>query len=349
MNRRKLDNAGGTRAALTSIMFIALASLSPTAHAQESQAAEFFRGKNISVVVAGGPAGGQAQYVNMIAPYLTKHIPGHPAIVTRLMPGGGGMIASNFLYNLSPHDGTELGALLASQPISEKLGRPGVRYASAKYTWIGRFASTNGVIVAHKNAKAKTIEEAKTTEIVIGAPGVEQLPALSNWALGTKFKIIRGYRGLQDSVLAYERGEIDGFYSSWTGLKSSFQRHMNDNIFMQSALESEPEYAHIPLLTDLVTDPRKKAVTTFFASEYTIGRFLVAPPNLPADRSAVLRKAFDDAIADPEFRTRAVALDIEPRTGAALQEIVARVLDTPADIIETAKQATDIEAEGGRE
>jgi tripartite-type tricarboxylate transporter receptor subunit TctC len=306
--------------------------------------ATFYKNKTINIVVAGGPDGGYGQYANLIGPFITKYLPGNPTIVTQFMPGGGGITAANYLYNLAPHDGTSLATLLSSLPISERIGRPGIHYSSANFAWIGRFSSLNGVVTVRHDAPATTIEAMKKTPIVVGSAGVQELPILSNWAIGTKFKIISGYEGSQGSVLAYERGEVDAFYTSWDNLKSSYARHLHDLHVLQSGLEAEKGYGDAPLLLDLVTDPEKREVTRFFAAEDTIGRFLVGPPNVPPARVEALRKAFDAAIADPDFLAKATKLNIAAQSGAALQSVVSRVLATPSNIVAMGIQAVGLGA-----
>ena len=329
-----LGNAAG-------IAVVSLYCVLPAA-AADDPVADFYRDKIVNIIVAGGPGGGYGLYANTISPFLSEHIPGKPTIVTRYMPGAGGIAAANYLYNVAPRDGTHLGALLSSQPISEKIGRSGVRYDSTKFAWIGRLSALNGVLTLRRDAPATTLDEIKKTEIVVGSSGVQYLPILSNWALGTKFKIISGYEGSQGGVLAYDRGEVHAYYSSWSALKSAYPQHLKDIQIIQSGLEKEPGFDDVPLLLDLVADAKKKEVVAFFAAEATIGRFLVAPPDTPPARVAALRKAFDDTMADSAFLAKAKTLDLDPRSGEFLQSVVSHQLSASPELIALAKQIVGI-------
>src|SRR3979411_3282123 len=233
--------------------------LAPTiAHAQPLES--FYRGKTINVIIGYPPAGANDLYARLVARHIGKHIPGNPSGVARNMPGGGSLVAANHIFNVAPKDGTVLGLIVPTAPleerlgadnvrfqaapVSERLGATNVRFKAAQFNWIGRLAPTPNVTFMNASAKVKTIKDAMEYEAVLGATGrsstVAIYPTMLNQLIGTKFKLVMGYAGSAEAMLAAERGEVEGHSTTWEGVKSRAARQLRDktiNILVQYGLQ----------------------------------------------------------------------------------------------------------------
>src|SRR5215813_11846119 len=182
----------------------------------------FYRGKTVTVVIGYPPAGANDFYGRAVARHIGKHIPGNPTVVPRHMPGGGSLLAANHIFNVAPKDGTTLGLIVPTAPLEERLGAANVRFKAADFNWIGRLAATPNVTFMNANAPVKTIQDAMEHESVLGATGrsstVAIYPTSLNVILGTKFKLVMGYAGSAEAMLAMERGEVQGHSTTWEGV-----------------------------------------------------------------------------------------------------------------------------------
>lgn len=324
------------------IFALALAIAAPV-HAQS--VADFYKGKNIEVYVAAGAGGGYGLYSRVLAEFMPAHIPGRPTMTLKFMSGSAGVKAANYVYNVAPKRGTSLGFFLSSQPTSEATGRKGVKYKTANFHWIGRMVDIISVVTVKRTAPATTIAAMKNTEVIAGItrPGSStHLPyAIMNWALGTKFKIVTGYKGSAGPALAFDRGEVATVAAPWGTLRTRRPHMLKEVQLVQVALGKDKLRPDVPLLMDLVTDPKQKIAVKFLSAQASFGRTLAAPPGVPADRVAALRKAFDATMNDPKFRAAAKKrkMDLAPLSGAELQKMVLEHLATPADIVKVAKKA----------
>lgn len=307
--------------------------------------ADFYKGKNIEIYVGAGAGGGYGLYSRVLAEFMARHIPGKPTMTLKFMPGSAGVKAANYLYNVAPKRGTSLGFLLSSQPTSEATGRKSVKYKSANIHWLGRMVDIITVMTINRSAPATTLAALKKTEIIAGItrPGsTTHIPyAIMNWALGTKFKIVSGYKGSAGPALAFDRGEVHTVAAPWGTLRTRRPHMLKEISFVQVALAKDPQRPDVPLMLDLVKDPAKKAAVRFLSAQASFGRTLTAPPGVPADRVAALRKAFDATMADPEFVAAAKKrkMAIAPMSGVELEKLVREHLATPAEIIRVAKKA----------
>ena len=183
-----------------------------TVPAGAQSVADFYKGKNIEIYVGAGAGGGYGLYSRVLAEFMARHIPGKPSMTLKFMAGSAGVKAANYLYNVAPKRGTSLGFFLSSQPTSEATGRKGVKYKSANFHWLGRMVDIITVMTIKRTAPATTLAALKKTEIIAGItrPGsTTHIPyAIMNWALGTKFKIVSGYKGSAGPALAFDRGEV---------------------------------------------------------------------------------------------------------------------------------------------
>ena len=308
----------------------ALAALAP-AGAMAQQGADFFKGRTVSVYIGFSPGGTYDYFGRLVARHLGKHIPGNPTVIAQSMPGAGSFTLANWMTRIAPKDGTAIGIVSQTAAIEEVLKSPGVQFKSADFNWIGRATSNVEINLVWHTSKAKKIEDALTNEIPLASTGAgspsEGYPKLLNGVLGTRFKLVGPYPGSMDGLMAMERGETDGALTSWNTLnvaKHEWIEQKKVNVLVQYALERTPDMPGVPTMVELGKTPEDKAMFAFYVSGGEVGRSFMAPPGVPADRVAVLRKAFDDAMKDPELleEIRRAKLDFQPASGEKLQKIV---------------------------
>jgi tripartite-type tricarboxylate transporter receptor subunit TctC len=318
-------------------------------------ASDFYAGKTISMSTHTGPGGGYDTYLRLLARHLGRHVPGKPNIVVVNQPGAGGLLSVNHTGRVAPQDGTWLTLVSQGLLLHEATGAPGLQVSLKAFNWLGNLSQSNNVIVTWHTSSIKTIADATTREVVVGATGAgsisTQVPALLNAILGTRFKTVAGYEGGAQINLAMQRGEMEGRgTNTWASYKATLPAEVKEgklNVLAQIGLRKEPDLPQVPLLVDLVKDdPKKEAVARFLTLTLTIARPLAAPPGVPADRVAILRRAFDATMKDPEFLAEAekLAAEIDPMTGEEVQDAVTQILTTPRDVIERTQAAIGVPA-----
>lgn len=290
---------------LRAIGLAGLVSLLPV-QALADAVADFYRGKQVIIVVAAGPGGGHSKYSQFISPFLKKHMPGNPSFVIQNMGGAGGTKAANYLYNRAAQNGSAIGILLSDTPLASRLRTTGVKYIANKFRFLGGADEPRSAFVAFKAAGVKSILDVKNKPVIMGSTGKGSqtfiLPTLANAMLGTKFKVITGYRGMGGIYLAMDRGEVQGFQASWSSiplLRGEWVKQNKIVILATNALDPLPDYPEIPLLKDLAKDPKDKQIAELVGGNSIIGRAWLAPPGVPADRVAALRAAFVKSFNDP--------------------------------------------------
>jgi tripartite-type tricarboxylate transporter receptor subunit TctC len=323
----------------------------PSAIAAQS-ADEFYKGKQITIVAPAGAGGTYDHYSRLAAQFLGEHIPGNPRIIVQNMPGAGGATATNYVFNVAPRDGTVLMALHANALQAQLLGTPGVTYDIAQVTAIGQFTDFNSSISVIDTAPAKTIEEAKRIELVLGATGKSsvqyQVPVLMNAVLGTKFKVVSGYKGAQDQDLAMEQGELHGRVGSlvsWGVTRPDWIRDGRLRPLVQIGTTRAKDFAQVPLITELTAKDDERQMFMLLASGTILGQSLVGPPGLPADRAALLRAAFDKTVADPRLlaHVEKAKLEFDPRPARDLEAQIRRIHATPTAAVERVKTLVGVE------
>jgi tripartite-type tricarboxylate transporter receptor subunit TctC len=265
------------------------------------------------------------------------------------MPGAGSRRAANWLYNAAPRDGTVIASLGQNTPADQALGAQGIQFDVRRFNWIGNMMVGNNTLAVWHTTNVRTIAAATGREIAIGATGANSTsvvyPQVANTMLGTKFKIIAGYRGGGDINLAMERGEVQGrgsnAWASWKSIKPDWVREAKINILFQIGLKREPDLPDVPLLAELAGSDDQRAVLQLISGEVAMGRPIVAPPGVPEARIAALRKAFDDTVADPRFVAEAAQrqMDLSPVGGPELQQIAAGIVGASPRTIERMKDA----------
>jgi tripartite-type tricarboxylate transporter receptor subunit TctC len=310
--------------------------------ARAQSAEEFFKSKTLRFTVVYEPGGTYDLYSRLVIAHLPKHIPGHPAILIQYMPGAGGMVGTVNLYEKAVRDGTQLGMLPRDIAINQMLHPEDVRYDAKRFNWIGRVSSYTGVMFVMSRTGVKTAADLRSTSVVAGAWGNTTdsyvTPTLLNALAGTQFKIITGYRGAADVDFAIERGEADARVASWTALKTTRGEWLSDGkvvVPFQTGLKRHPDLPELPLISDLAATDEGRRILEFMNSDSSVGWNVVVPPEVPADRVALLRDAFDATMADPEFLADAqkLKLEIVPGRGDEVQKAVERTLAIPRDAI----------------
>ena len=317
-----------------------LAFCSASAMAQSPDA--FFKGKTVTIYIGFSPGGTYDLFGRLVARHLQKHIPGNPTVVAQNMPGAGSFIAANWLYRVAPKDGTAIGIATQTIAIEEVLKTQGVQYKAKDFNWLGRATSNVEITVGWYKAKVQKVEDALTNEMTVATTGAgspsEGYHKLLNGTIGTKFKLVGPYPGSTDGLLAMERGETDAAFTSWNTLntaKHSWIEEKKSNVLVQYALERLPDLKDVPTMVDLAKTPEDKQMFAFYTSGGEVGRSFFAPPGIPADRVAALRKAFDDTLKDPELlaEVEKANLDFHPGSGELLQKIVNDTAGVPEAVV----------------
>lgn len=329
---RPVRSVGGIALGLAALGFSSAPSLG-------QDVAGFYKGKQMTVIVGSSPGGGYDAQGRLMARHLGRHIPGNPAFVVQNMPGAGSLQATNHLYNLAAKDGTVIG-LVQRGMLTAKLTSPkGVRFEVEKFNWIGNLASETAVTVVWHDSPIKTAQDLFSKETIVGGTGptidTETTPRLYNALIGTKFKIVSGYPGTSEVLLAMERGEVMGLADwSWSNVKTRKPEYLAEKkilVLMQGALAKEPDLPNVPLALDFVKNEDDRKVMELFLAQKAVARPVVAPPGIPAERVAALRSAFMAMAKDPEFRADAkkTKLEIDPSSGESVDAVVKRIISTP--------------------
>ena len=325
---------------LLELAAVATCALNVTPAAAQS-VAEFYGGKQISLLVGASAGGGYDALGRLTARHLGKHIPGHPTIVVQNMPAAGSLAATNHIAATAPQDGTMI-ALVQRGMLLAKLTNPtGVRFEVGKLNWLASLASETGVTAAWHTAPHQTGKDLFEKELIVGGitnVDPETTPKMLNALIGTKFKIITGYPGTREIIPAIERGEVQGIgdmsISSLKRARPDWLRDKKVRILMQIALEKDAELPGIPFALDYVKNESDRKAMELNLTQKTIARPIVAPPGVPADRLAALRGAFAALTKDQEFLADAkkAKIEVSPLAGPAVDKVVAVITGTPPDV-----------------
>ena len=320
-----------------------------TQPAAADEIADFYKGKNISLFVGYPPGGGYDVYARLVARFMAKHMPGQPQVTVRHKPGAASLNLVSELYNVLPRDGTVFGLFSRSVAMDRLLGRAGANFNPVELNWIGSANNEVSICAVWHAVGIRSIDAfmARPLTFAANAPGAESdvFPRILNNLLGTKFKVVTGYPGVNDLSLAMERGETDGRCGwTWSAAKAARGDWIRDGkiyIAVQFATEKHPELQHVPLVTDLARNDRERSALSLILSQQAMGRPFAAPPGVPAARVAALRGAFARAVADPEFLAEADKQQLEVKLveGEVLQEMVERMFKSPTEAVDAARAA----------
>jgi tripartite-type tricarboxylate transporter receptor subunit TctC len=315
---------------------------------------DFYRGKQITLLVGSGAGGGYDAYARVFARHVSKHIPGHPAVVPKNMPAAGGMAAANTLFNNVDHDGLTIAAHTNGIAMDPLFGNPGARFDGQKFGWLGSIGKLQNICATWFTSPVTTVAQAREKEITVAGAGATSntviVPKILNMLLGTMFKVIAGYEPGQGDVIALENGEVEGICGlSWSTIMASRSQWITGrklHVLTQMALEKLPDLPDVPSALDLLSNPDDRRVLELILIRQEMGRPFAAPPGVPAERIAALRKAFAATMLDPEFLAEAqkVQLEIDPMTGEAIDALLARAYSAPPAVV--ARAAALIESPG---
>ncbi len=327
--------------------------LAPGSVPARAQPAPFYTGRTLTLIIPSSPGGGYDLYGRLVARHLGKHIPGAPHVAASNMPGAAGVTAAQYVYAAGAKDGTVLGLVYPNAILEPLTGAPGrTRYDPLKFHYIGSANAEVFVCYAAANAPVKSFAESFERELILGASGAgapsSEYPAMYNHLLGAKLKIVAGYPGITEIGLAIEKGEIHGTCgSSWATMTTGRPQWLRDGVMRvlaQENLQAHPDIAKLgaPLTISFAKTPEQRAVMDFVFSQSTFGRPFLMAPETPPDRVAVMRQAFAAMLRDPEFLADAERQKLEitdPMSGAELRSAVARLMATPADVVDRVRQA----------
>jgi tripartite-type tricarboxylate transporter receptor subunit TctC len=309
---------------------------------------QFYKGKSIDFVIGYPPGGSNDVYGRAIARHLGKHIPGNPNVIPKNTPGAGSFLAVNQIYNVSPKDGSVIGIGAPTIALDEKLGSQGVRFKTAELNWIGRVDSLINMIFMWKTSRIKTLADAQKQESTLSGTGagstVSIYPTVMNNVFGTKFKLIMGYRGSNEAMLAVERGEVEGHSTSWTALKVAHPDWMGDRnvaILVQFSIKRHAELPDVPTAVDLARNDEERQILSAIMAAAEVGTAFFTAPGIPTDRLAALRRAFDATMKDPDFLDEAqkTKLTVSPVAGEDLQKLVVDVSNLSPGLLEKVRIA----------
>ena len=325
----------------------ALMAILPAAIACAQSPADFYKGKNLDFYIGYSVGGGYDLYARTIGRHLGKHIPGNPTVVMKNMEGAGSLRLANWMFRVAPKDGSVLATIGRGTGFDPILGVKGAQFDGTKFTWIGSANNEVSVCVAWNATSGITkFEDLFTKEMTVGGTSTsadtDAFPRILNGVLGTKMKIVSGYPGGNDVVLAMERGEVQGRCGwSWSSVMSTHKAWLAEKkmtVLTQLALHKHPDLPDVPLVMDLAkTDEQKQILKLIFARQ-VMGRPYFAPPGIPADRAEVLRKAFMATMQDKDFLADAekAQLEITPVSGEKVQALVQEIYQTPPEIAKKA-------------
>lgn len=304
-------------------------------------AQDIFAGKTITISTFAAPGGAYDAYIRLLGRHMGRHIPGRPAFVAVNQPGAGGILNVNYVGKVAPQDGTYLTLVGVGLLAQEVIGATKLQVSLRTFKWIGNVSKDNNVVATWPTSKTRTIEDATRHDVTLGSLGAgsidAQLPAAYNALLGTRFKVISGYAGTPQVMLAMERGEVEGKENTWANFKTTLgaARARAFNVLLQNATRADPDLQSVPLLSDLVKgNAQKEAIARLLSMTLELSKPLAAPPGVPDDRVQLLRSAFADTVRDPDFLTDAqkTGFPIEAMPGAELQAAIEQILTAPPDV-----------------
>ena len=318
----------------------------PNASAMAQSAEQLFAKKNVTIYIGNTAGGSYDLYGRMVARFLGKHLPGQPTIVASNMPGAGTLKAANFIYEVAPKDGTAIGIVTETLALEQAVANPAVNFDATKFIWIGRVASSNNIHFQWHTAKVQSIEDAKKWESPVAAAGAgnlsEVIPNLLNKVIGTKFKVISGYPASAESMLAMERGEVEGTASSWAAVKTGKKAWLADKkikIILQDLPTRSADLPDVPALGELGENPQDKALLGLYASGGAVGRAFILPPGTNPVAVKALQAGFMAMVKDPEFLAEMdkASIEVDPVGAEELAANIRKTLATSPEVIARAK------------
>lgn len=316
--------------------------------AAADKVADFYKGKQLRIVVGYGPSGGYAVYCRQFAPYWEKYIPGNPKVVCQFMPGGGGLKAANYMYNAGPKDGSAIQMISDYVAVAQLLRPKKVKYDARKMRWIGVLVPANPVVMVWHKAKVTSFDQLFKHQLIIGLTGPLAQGGLNtslmNKFLGTKFKRVTGYKSTGKVAVLMEQGEVEATMSSWISLKARKFQLIQQGKFIpivQVGMTKAKDLPNVPLMRDYAKDEKVRQVLDITSAAAPFGRSFSVTPGFPDYLLEGLRKSFDEAVKDPEFlrTSKKRHIEIDPAPGKSLDPVLTAVFNTPKEIVQLARKA----------
>ena len=324
-----------------SSLLLGLGTIIAPAHGRADDS-DFYRNKTITHVVMTSPGGSYDIYSRLFTQNIAKHIPGNPTVIVKYMPGAGGLTGTNYLYNAAPRDGTNVGMVINDLAVTQALTPAAVKFDARKFNWIGRLNVIVQSVIVSERSGITSVEDLKKREVAFGGFGKSandyKIAMLLNALIGTRVKMVLGYKGSATINLAMASGEVDGRIGAWLSIAAGGASRIKDErlrVLAQSGLKRLPELPDVPLLLELIGKPEDKRMMELVDAGTAIGWSIVMPPGVPASRVSLLRKAFQAMIADSELREAAKKLNapLDTATGEELAKLIDRTVGTPKDLV----------------
>ena len=307
-------------------------------------AEDFYKGKQITLISTADAGSVYVTYARLLAQHMPDHIPGRPTMIVQMMPGASGLTGAGFIYNAAPRDGTVLAGVNANIPMAPLLSRDAAKFDVNKYSWIGNISRDPFVGFVWHTTPIQTLDDAKTTEVVLGGQALGaasvDMPVLAKELLGLKVRIVTGYKSSAETKLALEKGEIQGVFGNlWTSLKTEKPDWLADRkirIVTQFGFSKHPDLADVPLFMDLAKTVEDRQLLELLLARQEFAKPYVAPPEVPAERVAILRRAFDATLKDPRFLAAAEKMNLpidRPMTGEELAATTEHISQTPPAVL----------------
>jgi tripartite-type tricarboxylate transporter receptor subunit TctC len=303
----------------------------------------FYQGKTISIIVGYGTGGGYDNAARLLGRHIGRHIPGNPTVIVQNMAGAGSLSAANHVYGAAPQDGTVIAAVNQSLPIFDLVGGRGVRFETAKLNWLGSLQASNSVLVTFKSSGIAKLEDAMAREVPLGGSGEtsdSNVHAVAiNKLLGTRFKVINGYKGARDIHLAIERGEVAGragiTWSSIVAYDKAWIAGDKINVLVQLGNRPETDLPDVPMLQDLVKTGEDRQIVTVLTLPVVLGFSHWVRSGVPKDRLAILRAAYAATMKDPQFIADAdkASILLAPKTAAEVEALIRVAISTPRPVL----------------
>jgi tripartite-type tricarboxylate transporter receptor subunit TctC len=306
----------------------------------------YFKDRQIRMVVGSAPGGGYDAYGRLLAQYMKQHIPGNPTIIVQNMPGAGSLVAANYIYNVAPKDGTFIGAVNAMLATDPLVYPDRVKFDPRQFRWLGSALRENHVGVAWQLTRVKSFDDVLKNELIVAGTGgaTNFYPLFVDAMLGAKLKMIPGYQGTKQGMLAMERGEVGGVVGiTWASVKATNGSWLRDDKirpFIQFGLKKHPELPDVSWVYDYARNNDDRAAMDLAFGNSEFGRPFIAPPGVPDEVVQILRDAFEDTMSDPEFRADADKrqLDLEITRGSEIQALIEKIYKTPPAVVERVKK-----------
>jgi tripartite-type tricarboxylate transporter receptor subunit TctC len=318
------------------------AAIAASSAARADTVADFYRGSTLRLLSSSGASSGYTLWARFIARHLPRHLPGEPTIVVQSMVGAGGLLLSNYMYNVAPKDGREIATVPREAPTLPMMNTAGVKYDSRKFNWLATPTSETNLCVTSADAPFKTVDDLYKHQLIVGTTGVGSgmhiFPVALNALLGMKFKTIDGYKDTGVILLALDRNEIQGSCQSAETLmqaRGDAIRAGKLRVMLQAGAKPNPDFPNVPFVLDLAKTDEQRQALRFVYSSLAFGRPYLAPPGVPAERVAALRKAFMDTFQDPAFLEEAKTqhYDVSPISGEEMTALIDELGKTPQPVI----------------